>query len=87
MDQTELDEAGVKAKELAVEAAKEKDRLAGGIDATQHAVEVAETELKDLKAELKDQDLDNSKPTLGGDPDLNTAPGAGKASSGKAASK
>jgi len=88
MDQTELDQAGVKAKEDAVAAAKEKDELAGHIDATQHAVEVAEQELKDQKAELKVQDLDNSKPTLGGDAELNTAPAAGKAdtSGGKPAS-
>ena len=78
MDQTELDQAGVKAKEEALEAAKDKDRLAGHIDATQHAVEVAEEELKQQKADLKVQDVDNSKPHVGGDPDLNTAPAAGK---------
>lgn len=89
MDQTELDQAGVKAKEEAVKAAKAKDELAGHIDATQHAVHVAEEELKQQKADLKVQDLDNSKPSLGGDPELNTAPAAGKTptSDGKPASK
>lgn len=84
MDQTELDQAGVTAKEKAVEAAKEKDKLAGHIDATQHAVEVAEEELKQQKADLKVQDVDNSKPSLGGDPDLNTAPAAGKSTAAHA---
>lgn len=74
MDQTELDQAGVDAKEAAIKAAKEKDELAGHIDATQDAVRNAEEDLKRQKEEMGRQYLDNSKPTLGGDPTLNTAP-------------
>lgn len=74
MDQTELDQAGIDAKKRAVDAAKEKDELAGHIDATQHAVELAKDDLSRQKEEFDRQYLDNSKPTLGGDPTLNTAP-------------
>lgn len=78
MDQTELDKAGLEALERDLEAAKEKDRLAGHIDATQHAVKSLEDAIKQQKEDLKVQDVDNSKPHVGGDPDLNTAPAAGK---------
>lgn len=74
MDQRELDEDAVRAKEDLVKAAKEKDELAGHIDATQHAVAEAEADVKRAKDDLKRQYLDNSKPHVGGDPELNTAP-------------
>lgn len=73
--QEELDQFGVDAKKRALEAAKEKDELAGHIDATREAVEAAKLDLKNQKEDLSVQYLDNSKPYVGGDPDLNTAPG------------